>query len=505
MQDLTASRSGTPFDIAIIGAGIVGCAMARRFTLEGAKVVVIEKASDILDGASKANSAILHTGFDAPTGSLELSCIQGGYREYIDIHEQFGLPLEKSGAHVVAWSAEDEAALDGIVAQAHANNVQDVSLISAQQLRRCEPGLAESARAAITVPGEAIIDPWSAPYAYLRQSLLNGGDVFLDCEVTGGSFSAGMWELATSRGTVHCAQVINCAGLYGDLIDKTVLGAASFDIKPRKGQFVVFDKAAASLINSVILPVPTRRTKGVVVFRTVFGNLAVGPTAEDQEARADTATDQAALRTLIAAGIAKVPALETIPITAVYAGLRPATQYKDYQIAAQQQRNWITVGGIRSTGLSSALGIARHVFELYCDQAEVAGGGQKDGAAPTQPQPQINTRTNPQDQKCKHIALRDPQVPPVARLAESTTRDWRCAGHGSIVCHCELVSEREIKAALKGPLAARSLAGLKRQTRATMGRCQGFYCSARLAELTDGHFDVPLAPGAEKNTKDVRP
>ncbi len=451
------------FDVAIVGAGVVGCAMARRFTLEGARVVLIEKGPDILDGASKANSAILHTGFDAPEGSLELKCVQDGYHEYLEIYGDLGLVHEKSGALVVAWTPEQLAALEGTRAKAHINGVTDAEIISKTALGRREPHLSLNALGAMEVPGEGIIDPWSAPYVYLRQALENGAELRTSCEVTGGDFDGETWALETSTGTIKARHVINCAGLFGDLLDQALLGETLFNITPRKGQFVVFDKAAHALVSSIILPVPTARTKGIVVFRTVFGNLAVGPTAEDQQSRTDASTDETVVNALIADGVAKIPALGQMPVTAIYGGLRPASEKKDYRIEARAQKNWITVGGIRSTGLSGALGIARHVFALY----------EQIGAS--------------------HVPLPDPVVPKATILAESAQRDWQAENHGEIVCHCELVTRREIEAALNGTPGARSLAGLKRQTRVTMGRCQGFYCSARLAELSEGHFDIPLA------------
>ena len=450
------------FDVAIIGAGVVGCAIARRFTLQGAHIAVLEKASDILDGASKANSAILHTGFDAPTGSLEWSCIKNGYEEYHQIYRELGLTLEQTGAFVVGWREQEMAKLESILQKAHANGVNDTAMISAGELAKLEPNLAPHANGAIAVPGESIIDPWSAPYAYLHQSILNGGEIFRSCEVRSGQFNTDHWQLETNRGSLKCKTVINCAGLYGDQLNETILGSTNFNITPRKGQFVVFDKAACSLIKGVILPVPTSRTKGVVLFRTVFGNLVVGPTAEDQNSRTDNSTSEAALKGLIAAGVEMLPELAAMPITATYAGLRPACEFSDYQIEADHARKWITVGAIRSTGLSGALGIARHTYALYCEAGD------------------------------QHEAIDAPQIPQVPMLAEKGQRDWQSADHGEIVCHCELVTEREIKRALHGPLKAHSLAGLKRQTRATMGRCQGFYCTARLAELTDGHFNQPL-------------
>ncbi|WP_428548163.1 NAD(P)/FAD-dependent oxidoreductase [Profundibacter sp.] len=458
----------SPYDVAIIGAGIVGCAMARRFTLEGARVVLLEKTTDILDGASKANSAILHTGFDAPVGSIEVGCVQAGHEEYRQIYRDFGLTLDECGAHVVAWSDEEVAKLEQIQQQAVDNNVMDTRLITGDELRTVEPNLSDRALAAIAVPSESLIDPWSSPYAYLHQSLMNGGEVMLSCEVTGGRFDGNGWKLETTQGLVWANHVVNCAGLYGDLVNSSVFGQASFTITPRKGQFVVYDKAASRLARSVILPVPTARTKGIVLFRTVFGNLAVGPTAEDQQSRTDSSIDTETLQSLMAAGEAIMPALKGMPVTATYAGLRPATEFKDYQISADAANNWITVGGIRSTGLSGALGIAQYTYGLYRDMG------------------------------ADHTALTDPAIPTARVLTDVANRDWKEKDHGEIVCHCELVTRREIEAALSGPLAAKSLAGLKRQTRVTMGRCQGFFCSARLAELTEGHFAIPMAEGVDK-------
>ncbi len=450
------------FDVAIIGAGVVGCAMARRFTLEGARVALIEKAPDILDGASKANSAILHTGFDAPKGSLELQCIQDGHREYTEIRARLGLPLDPCGAYVVGWTGHELEKLQSLRAKAHENHVTDAKIITAQELRRREPNLADHAQGALHIPGESLIDPWSAPYVYLRQAIENGAQTFLSSEVTEGNFEGGAWQIITPSGRLRAKTIINCAGLYGDLLDQALLGRAAYKITPRKGQFVVFDKAASDLLRAIILPVPGARSKGIVLFRTVFGNLAVGPTAEDQQSRRDASTDKSTLEALIEAAHNMLPMLRPMPVTATYAGLRPASEFKDYQISTTPEKNWISVGAIRSTGLSGALGIARHVFGLY----------QKMGHS--------------------HNAIGTPVTPKATQLAQTAPRDWTRKNPGEIVCHCELVTRREIEAALTGPLPARSLAGLKRQTRATMGRCQGFYCSARLAELTDGHFEVPL-------------
>lgn len=453
----------TIYDVVVVGSGVVGCAMARRFALEGAKVLVLEKAVDILDGASKANSAILHTGFDAPApGSQEHTCIVEGYNEYLEIHSRLNLPLLECGAMVLAWNEAEAGKLEQILQNAHSNGVAAARIINSRQVLTKEPNLASSVVAALEVPGEFVIDPWSAPYAYLLQALENGASLARNCELLEGSFEGSEWTLETTRGTVQSRQLINCCGLYGDLLNQKLIGVSEFEIRPRKGQFVVFDKSARNLVQSILLPVPTEVTKGIVVCPTIFGNLLVGPTAEEQQSRIDAGVDCAQLQALIEKGSSILPALNQHIVTATYAGLRPATEHKDYQIQWYPERNYCCVGGIRSTGLSAALGIAAFVYRQYTD----AGN--------------------------RHAPLADCDWPQVNRIADPGVRDWQQPGNGGIVCHCELVTRREIKQALDGPIACYSLAGLKRRTRVTMGRCQGFYCSAELSELTQGKFAQPI-------------
>lgn len=455
------------YDAIVVGAGVVGCAIARRLTLAGARVAVLEKAADILDGASKANSAILHTGFDAPVGSLEAACIREGHREYLEIRGRLNLPLDRAGALVLAWTEAEEAKLPELIAQAHANGVTDVELLSRTQVLALEPALAPQVRAGFRVPRESLIDPWSAPHAYLLQALENGAVLLRDCAVTGGSFDGAEWRLETGRGALRTGLVVNAAGLHGDRVEALLLGESDFEIRPRKGQFVVFDKTAARLARHILLPVPGEKTKGIVVCRTVWGNLLVGPTAEEQPGRDTADLVPETLAMLRAKGTEILPALAGEEITATYAGLRPATERKEYRIRAHPGRAMITVGGIRSTGLSAALGIAAHVERLAADL----------GLAPA--------------------PLASPLWPRVENLSETAERDWQRPGNGGILCHCELVTRREVEAAMTGPLAPQGLAGLKRRTRVTMGRCQGFYCSAGLAACTRGRLARPMVEGGD--------
>ena len=278
-----------------------------------------------------------------------------------------------------------------LVENARRCGVVDVRQLSLEELYRKEPNLAPHAISAVLIPGEHIIDPWSAPLAYARHALANGATIRRDCEVLGGTFADGIWRLQTKQGEVSGKVVINCAGLYGDLVEG-ICRPSKFTIRPRKGQFVVFDKPAARHVSATILAVPNDRT------------------AEEHDAREFPRIDTGTLQRLIGEGARIVPALQGENVTAVYAGLRPATNHKDYQIEALPERRWITVGGIRSTGLTGALGIAHHVLGLYRDHF-----GPAEGRA-----------------DAKWIS--------VPNISETAPRPWQQFGAGEIVCHCELVT-----------------------------------------------------------------
>jgi glycerol-3-phosphate dehydrogenase len=438
------------FDVAVIGGGVVGCAVFREFCINGAKTVLIEKENDILEGASKGNSALLHTGFDAPVDTLEHQCVQRGYAEYLKIKDRLNLPILKTSALVVAWNDEQLAKFDAILQKGFTNGVKELETIDRDTLLKREPNLSKDAKGAIWVKGESVIDAWSAPLAYMKEGVANGGKLAFSCKVENGEFDGERWKLKTSRVDIKAKIVINAAGLYGDEVEN-IHQKDSFKIIPRKGQFLVYDKSAYDLVNAIILPVPTKRTKGVVITKTAFGNLLVGPTAEDQESKTDSSTVEETLRGLQEKAIKMVPKLKHHDITATFAGLRPASDETYYRVNIDKEKNWITLGGIRSTGLTASLGIAKYIFEELGEKYE----------------------------KKEHI---DISVPNISQFAK---RDFENEGYGKIICHCELVTDREIKNALKGECGAGTLGGLKRRTRAAMGRCQGFNCLPNIAELCE--------------------
>ena len=451
-----------PADVAVIGAGVVGTAIARALALQDVSCVLIDAANDVGTGTSKANTAILHTGFDTVPGSLESRLLRRGYELLGDYAGRAGIPVERTGALLVAWTAEQAAELPAIEDKARRNGVTDVHPIGVDELYQREPALGPGALGALVIPGESIICPWTTPLAYATEALAAGARLRLRTRATGIRAGEAEHQVVTTTGMVRCRWVVNAAGLHSDGVD-AMMGGDRFTICPRRGELIVFDKLARPLLSSILLPVPTARTKGVLVAPTVYGNVLLGPTAEDVPDPADVATTAAGLASLMDAGRRILPGLAAEEVTATYAGLRAATAERDYQIWVDGSRRYACVAGIRSTGLSASLGIAEYVSGLLAD----AG---------------------------LHLAGRpEPDPPVMPYIGQAGTRPYQDAAridadpeYGRIVCHCERVTRGEIRDALAGPLPPADLDGLRRRTRVLNGRCQGFYCAATVAQLFAG-------------------
>ncbi len=402
------TRTSAPHscDVAVIGAGVVGCAVARRFALAGASVVVVERGADILSGASKANSAILHTGFDAPPGSLELDLVKAGREEYLSIHRDLGLSIVKTGALVCAWTDAEADGLAAIAGQGRENGIADLDVIDATAVRALMPGLAPEVRAAVEVCGEHVIDPWSAPLAYVTQALALGAKVWRGCELLSGRFD-GDWLLDTSRGGLRAGAVINAAGLFGDDVDRRLGLAPDFTIRPRKGQFIVLDKAAARHVPKIVLPVPNEITKGVVICPTAFGNVLVGPTAEEQDDRTRATIEPRRWRCCAIMAAAWFPLRDVI--TAGHAGRRgPRSALPgDRPLPKAGRSRW----GIRSTDLQRRAGSCATALRLF----------KKSGMPPGRP---------PQSPPVDHPNLTSRTARLAARITakSSVTAKWSPAG-----------------------------------------------------------------------------
>ena len=447
------------YDVAVIGGGVVGTAIAQELSKYHLETVLLEAKADIGTGTSKANTAIWHTGFDAKTGSLEQRLLSRSYKLLLDYVPKFGIPHEKHGAVLIAWNEDQLNSLNGILEKAHNNGVTDVHLLTVDEVYEREPNVNSGALGGLMVPGEFIICPFTVPLSYATQAVLNGVELKLNFPITELAKENGAYTLSGSGGSVKSKYVINAAGLNSDVIDR-MFGFDRFTVTPRRGELIVFDKLARNLVNHVLLPVPTAITKGVLVSPTVFGNIMLGPTAEDLTDKEATNTSAEGLKFLWKKGEGIISQLLDEEITSTYAGLRAATEHSDYQIYSHPDKQYICVGGIRSTGLSSSLGIAEYVLELL-SETEI----------------NLEKKDDFKTVKMPYIGQAEKRPYESEELIESNS------DYGKIVCHCERVTLGEIKDAIHSPVPAKTLEGLRRRTRAMQGRCQGFYCSADVNEI----------------------
>jgi glycerol-3-phosphate dehydrogenase len=447
------------YDVVVIGAGVVGCAIARELSRYELSGLLLEANPDLCDGASKGNTALMCSGYDTPAGSLERQLVKRGYERYLAEAPALGLPIRTIGAATFAWTDEDLAALDEELAAARAGVFEGVRLVDQAELRQRWPYIAPGAAAALWAPDEAIVDPFSTPLAYALDAMANGITYRPSAPVTAARRDGGFWELEAG-GTKLCSRVvINAAGLRGHQVD-AMAGYNDFQIRPRRGEYILFDKSASSLLDVIAKPAPNPTSRGILATPTIFGNVLVGPTAEPVEDPDDRRVTENGLQKLQAAADRLLPNLRHHAVTTCFAGMRPASDQPEYRIFNRIEEGWITVGGIRSTGLSAGLGLADYVAnqivpDIICSPAK------------------------------KH--LRSVRVPSLSAFDERPWSDPDLVNsdhrYGEIICHCEGVTLGEIEDVLHSALPPRSVKALRRRTRAMYGRCQGFYCGARILHL----------------------
>jgi glycerol-3-phosphate dehydrogenase len=460
----TSEPSSSVYDVAVIGGGVVGAAIARDLAGTTATVALIEARVDVGDGTSKANTAILHTGFDAKPGTLESRLVARGYDLLGEYAQRTGIPIERTGALLVAWSQEELDALPSLKDKAEANGYTACEIVDAGEVYRRVPRLGEGALGGLTVPGESIICTWTTTLALATDAKRRGTHVMLESPVTDVRVAADHTVLQTPRGEVRARWVVNAAGLGADVVDG-LFGHDRFTVTPRRGELFVFDKLARPEVPLIVLPVPSKLGKGVLVSPTIYGNVMLGPTAEDLDDKTATGTSEDGFTFLLDKGRRLMPELLEEEVTASYAGLRAAIDHGDYLIDLNPNQRYLLVGGIRSTGLTSGMAIAEHVRSLLA-QAGFNPPNRTDLPAP-------------------------PRMP---NIGEAFTRPYQDAdriaddpAYGTIVCFCERVTAGEIRDAFDSDIPPADMDGLRRRTRAMNGRCQGFFCGAQVGGLLDEH------------------
>lgn len=457
------------YDVIIIGAGVTGCAVARYLSRYQGSALVLERAEDVCCGTSKANSAIIHAGFDAAHGSLMAKMNVQGNRMVPGLAKELDFPFQMNGSLVVCMSEEDMPRLLALYENGVKNGVEGLEIVDARRLHELEPNVSKNAVAALWAPTGGIVCPFNMTIALAENANANGVDFRFNTKVTGFTRGEEGWTVHTEQGDFRTRYVVNAAGVYADVLHNMV-SARKLHITPRRGDYCLLDRQVGGFVSHTVFQLPGKLGKGVLVSPTVHGNIIVGPTAIDIEDRDGTNTTAAGLEELIAkAGISvdNLPIRQTITS---FAGLRAHEDHHEFVIGeAEDAPGFVDCAGIESPGLTSAPAIGLTVAELLREKLGLR-------------------------EKEDFIATRKGLLDP-----KSLTWDAYQAlirenpAYGQIICRCEQVTEGEIIDAIRRPLGARSLDGVKRRTRAGMGRCQAGFCSPRVMEILARELGVSQA------------
>lgn len=447
------------YDIVIIGAGVVGCAAARELSRYKARVLVLEREADICCGTSKANSAIVHAGYDAPAKSLMAELNVRGSRMMDELTRELDVAFSRIGSLVVCVKEEERPALMRLYENGLENGVEGLRIVERDELRAMEPNVSDSAVAALYAPTAGIVCPFGLTAALAENAYVNGVGFRLNTEVKRVSKKNGAWEIETDKGTVQTKCVVNAAGVYADVFHNMV-SERKIHITPRRGDYYLLDKSAGGHVKHVVFALPNRLGKGVLVVPTVHGNLIVGPTAidvTDPEATNTTAEGLADIAKKAGATVKNVPLNQVITS---FAGLRAHEDGYEFIVGeAEGAEGFFDCAGIESPGLSAAPAIGKRVAELVGEKLGLAANPRFNG-----------TRKGIFDPKT--LSKMD-----YARLLKEKP------AYGNIICRCETVSEGEILDAIHRPLGATTLDGLKRRVRVGSGRCQAGFCTPRAMEI----------------------
>lgn len=452
-------------DVIIIGGGVSGCASARELSRYQADILVLDKEEDVCCGTSKANSAIVHAGFDAPAGSRMATLNVAGSRRMPTLAKELDFAYQQCGSLVVCLSEEDRPALQKLYENGLTNGVEGLRIVERDELLAMEPNISDDAVAALWAPTGGIVCPFGLTYAFAENAATNGVQFQFDTEVERIEAIPGGWRLQTNRGPLEARCIVNAAGVHADELHNQV-SDDTMTIVPRRGDYFLLDHAAADHVHHTIFQLPGKYGKGVLVTPTVHGNLLIGPTANDIDDKEDTATTAAELDEVRAkAGLAvkDLPLRQTITS---FAGLR-AHELRHEFFLQEAAPGFVDCAGIESPGLSASPAIGQAVAELV--------------------QSILHLPENP-DFNPRRKGILDPKT---LSFAERAALVQKNPAYGQIICRCETVTEGEIVDAIHRVPGARSLDGVKRRTRAGMGRCQAGFCSPRVLEILARELGVP--------------
>lgn len=458
-------------DVVVIGGGITGAAILYELSKYNLRSILIEKEPDLAIGTTKANSAILHAGFDAKPGSQKAIMNARGNKLYHELKDDLNLDIDWLGSLVVATTEEQMETLQELLARGNQNGIEGLTILSKEEVLRREPNLSKDVLGALWAPTAGVCWPFGLTVAFAECAIQNGAEVIRECRAEGFQLVDGaITAVETNLGTIKTRYVINAAGVYADKISQ-LAGDDTFTIHPRKGEYILFDKMAyRHMVRGVVFPTPSKTSKGILVCTTTHGNTFIGPNAQDGEDKDDTAVTMQGMNEIISSARQLLPNIPLGSAITEFSGLRAVSSTGDFILGhSTKTEGLIHAAGIQSPGLTSAPAIAEYLVGLLADKENLAKKDDWNGVLPKKP---IFHRMSMADQ--------------AALIAENNL-------YGRVICRCETITEGEIVEAINSPCGARTVDGVKRRTRAGMGRCQGGFCGPRVTQILARELNIPVS------------
>ena len=457
------------YDAVVIGGGVIGSAIIRYLSLYNMKTLLVEKEEDISSGTTKANSGIVHAGYDPEPGTLKAKLNVKGAKMIKEESGKLHFDYKVNGAMVVSFSPNDDYKIDELYERGIKNGVEDMEIISGDEARRLEPNLSENITKCLYLKSSAIVCPFSLTQALSENAYENGAEFKFNTKVENVEKTEGGYKITTNSGTtITTREVINAAGVYGDTINNMV-SEKKLHITPRRGSYMLFDNETQGMFNSTIFQLPSSKGKGVLVTPTVHGNLMIGPNSVDIPDKDDTSTTAFDLDYISKEALRTTPSIPFRKVITSFSGLRAHEDSGDFIVGeAEDAPGFFNATGIESPGLSSSLSIGEMVARMVADRLG------------------IEKKENPVLERKAAPRPKEMSIDERNELIKSNP------SYGRIVCRCEEISEGEIIDAITRPLGARSLDGVKRRVRAGMGRCQGGFCSPKVMELIEKYASIPF-------------
>jgi len=467
------------YDVLIIGAGVTGVMTARYLSSKTCSVAVCEAACDVAMGATRANSAIVHAGYDAKPGTLKARLNVRGNKLMKEIARELGVEVREAGSHVVGFGEEDAKPLRELYERGLANGVPDLRLIGQEELRAMEPNISPEATMSLWAPSAGIVCPYGITIAAAECAATNGVDFYFNFQVTDSSRAGDIYYITDGTNTIAARYVVNCAGVHSAEVAE-ILGECDFPItiQPRRGEYIVLDKNCGGMANSTLFVVPSSRGKGILVSPTADGNLLIGPNAYAIDNPEDTCTTAPGLDEITEGARRIMPTVDIRNAITSFSGVRPTPNIYDFYIKISEQLPCVVHAvGVESPGFASGPATAEYIAALLADAG--LQYTDREDFIPTRRADGNHKRFNEMSGEEKAEAIR------------------KNPAYSKIICRCETVTEGDILDALDSPIPAITLDMQKSRNRSGMGRCQGGFCSPRVAALIAEHEHT----GLEKVTK----